>query len=237
VTLLSGVPWWWQQLIGISAVGLWLAVLALAAIQLRRHTTASVVATASTREWSRKLVHIGTGAVVPIAWLFGIDRLIAIPAAAAITILAAINHRTRLLPAIEDVGRHSYGTIAYGASITLLLCAFWPQQSDAVCAGVLVMAVGDGFAGMIGSLVPSPSWMLFGHRKSIVGTAVMAGAGLLMLILLAQLSPLLGADAPPPLGRLVAIAVIATSLEQLAWLGIDNLTVPIISGWLWAGWR
>lgn len=237
MSLLTGVPWWQQQLIGMSAVGLWLSGLGLAAIQLRRHTNANVVATASAREWSRKLVHIGTGAVVPIAWLFGIDRLIAIPAAAAITILAAINHRTRLLPAIEDVGRHSYGTIAYGASITLLLCAFWPQQSDAVCAGVLVMAIGDGLAGVIGSWVPSPSWMLFGHRKSIVGTAVMTGAALLMLVMLAQFSPLLGAGAPPPLGKLVAIAVIATSLEQLAWLGIDNLTVPIISGWLWASWR
>jgi len=243
VTLLTGMPWWQQQLIGISAVGLWLTGLAVAAVQLRRAISvnpgkpAGIAGAPSTREWSRKLVHIGTGAVVPIAWLFGIDRLIAIPAAGLITIAAAINHRTRLLPAIEDVGRHSYGTIAYGASITLLLCTFWPQQSDAVCAGVLVMAVGDGLAGVIGSWVPSPSWLLFGHRKSVVGTTVMAGAGLLMLVLLAQISPLLGAGPAPPLERLVAIAVIAASLEQLAWLGIDNLTVPIISALLWAHWR
>ena len=243
MSLLAGWPWWQQQLIGIGAVGLWLAGLAFAAIQLRARTTAALsgtasgVAAASTREWSRKLVHIGTGAVVPIAWLVGIDRLIAIPAAAAITLLAAINHRYRLLPAIEDVGRHSYGTIAYGASITLLLCRFWPQHSDAVCAGVLVMAVGDGLAGVIGSWVRSPSWVLFGHRKSLVGTAVMASSALLVLLLLAQISPLLGADSAPPLGGLVAIALIATSLEQLAWLGIDNLSVPIVSGWLWASWR
>ena len=243
MTLLAGLPWWQQQLLGIGAVGLWLAGLAFAALQLSTHTSTTMarsvndVAAPSTREWSRKLVHIGTGAVVPIAWLVGIDRLIAIPAAAAITVLAAINHRFRLLPAIEDVGRHSYGTIAYGASITLLLCSFWPQHSDAVCAGVLVMAVGDGLAGVIGSWVRSPGWTLFGHRKSVVGTAVMAVASLLVLLLSAQISPLLGAEAAPPLGRLVAIALIATSLEQLAWLGLDNLSVPIVSGWLWTSWR
>lgn len=234
MALLSAVPWWQQQLIGITAVGLWLAALAAVAVQIRQRTN-----TASTpkREWSRKVVHIGTGAVVPLAWVFGIDRLIAIPAAGAITLLALINHRYRLLPAIEDVGRHSYGTVAYGASITLLLLTLWPEQSAAVCAGVLVMAMGDGLAGIVGSSMPSASWVLFGHRKSVLGTAVMAGASLLVLLLLAALSALLDLGSTPPLTGLVAIAVIATALEQLAWLGIDNLTVPLVSAWLWASWR
>ena len=237
MALLTGLPWWQQQSFGIGAVLLWLSVLATAAVQLRRHTSSPTATNSNQREWSRKLVHIGTGAVVPIAWLFGIDRLIAIPAAAAITAAAAINHRMRVLPAIEDVGRHSYGTIFYGASITLLLCAYWPQRSDAVCAGVLVMALGDGLAGVIGSWIPSPSWTLFGHRKSVVGTTAMDLAGLLVLQLLALVVHQGGATAPPTLTSLATIALIATLLEQLAWLGLDNLTVPIVSGWLWASWR
>ena len=93
-------PWWAQQLAGAAAVAGWLVVLALLAIQVRRLWPEQ-------REWSRKLVHIGTGLVVLIAWGCGIDRLIAIPAAAAITLLAAWNHRLRILPAVEDVGRPS----------------------------------------------------------------------------------------------------------------------------------
>jgi len=31
-------------------------------------------------------------------------------------------------------------------------------------------------------------------------------------------------------------AAIATALEQVALLGIDNLTVPITTGWLWQLW-
>ena len=237
--LLAGQPWWMQQAAGIGAVALWLAALAVGAINLRRHTVASGAGDIR-REWSRKLVHIGTGAVVPLAWLFGIDRLIAIPAAAAITILAAINHRHRLLPAIEDVGRHSYGTVAYGGAITVLLVTYWPNQADAVCAGVLVMAIGDGMAGILGSALASPSWQLWGHRKSLVGTLTMAGASLLSLGAVAmvaqQLDGLTTLPIPGPLA-LVSMAVIATALEQVAWLGIDNLTVPIISAWLWVSWR
>ncbi|MBM5798164.1 MAG: dolichol kinase [Cyanobacteria bacterium M_surface_7_m2_040] len=237
--LLTGQPWWLQQGVGIAAVALWLTLLAIAAIQLRRHTLGNQ-ANGPQREWSRKLVHIGTGAVVPLAWLFGIDRLIAIPAAAGITVLTAINHRHRLLPAIEDVGRHSYGTVAYGAAITVLLLAFWPHQADAVCAGVLVMAIGDGLAGVIGAWIPSTSWQLWGHRKSVLGTATMALASAAVLSILAGLgrgTAALSQLQPPSQGAVLAIALIATALEQLAWMGIDNLTVPIISAWLWASWR
>ena len=232
--------WWPQQLIGVTAVLLWLAALASVAVQLRRRTDNPGM-TAS-REWSRKVVHIGTGAVVPIAWLFGIDRMIAIPAAAAITVAAAVNHRMRLLPAIEDVGRHSYGTVFYGASITLLLWVFWPQHSDAVCAGVLVMALGDGLAGVIGRWIPSPHWTVFGHRKSVLGTAVMATTSMIVLSLLAVVAAAshtaTSNNLPAPAtGSLISIALLATLLEQLAWLGLDNLTVPIVSAWLWASWR
>lgn len=216
---------WSQQLLGVAAVAGWLALLALAALQVRRRWNGQ-------REWSRKLVHIGTGAVVPIAWATGIDRLIAIPAAGLITLLAAMNHRFRLLPAIEDVGRSSYGTIAYGASITLLLLQFWPQQPAAVAAGVLVMAVGDGLAGLLGPLVSSPCWLVWGQRKSVVGTGAMAAGSLAMLLLVRQLA--LNTGLPhPELSPLLAITAVAVLLEQVAVGGLDNFTVPLAAGWLW----
>ena len=78
------------------------------------------------RELSRKIVHIGTGAVVPLAWFFQIPFVVALPVAAVITVLTAMNHQWRLIPAVEDVDRNSYGTIAYGMAITTLLLLFWP---------------------------------------------------------------------------------------------------------------
>jgi len=180
------------------------------------------------RELSRKIVHIGTGAVVPLAWFFQIPFVVALPVAAVITVLTAMNHQWRLIPAVEDVDRNSYGTIAYGTAITMLLLLFWPTRADAVCAGVLVMALGDGLAGLIGRNVDSPKWVLFGQTKSTVGTMTMAVVTSLVLIGLARWS---GTDLP--LSATLGMVAMATGLEQLSWRGLDNLSVPLSVGVLW----
>jgi phytol kinase len=168
---------------------------------------------------------------VPIAWALQIDRVIAIPAAGLVTLLAVLNHRIRLLPAVEDVDRHSYGTIAYGASITLMLLLWWPAQAATVTAGALVMALGDGLAGLLGPLIPSPSWRILGQRRSVAGTAVMAAASLTVLFGLATVVvPPQGSPSPT---AILAIGLVAMLLEQVANWGIDNLTVPLVTAWLW----
>ena len=181
------------------------------------------------RELSRKIVHIGTGAVVPLAWFFEIPFVVALPVAAVITVVTTINHQWRFIPAVEDVDRNSYGTIAYGVAITTLLLLFWPTRADAVSAGALVMALGDGLAGLIGRNVVSPKWVLFGQTKSSVGTMTMAVVSGLVLIGLAQWS---GADLSLPAA--LGMVAMATGLEQLSWRGLDNLSVPLSVGVLWS---
>ena len=181
------------------------------------------------RELSRKIVHIGTGAVVPLAWFFEIPFVVALPVAAVITVVTTINHQWRFIPAVEDVDRNSYGTIAYGIAITTLLLLFWPTRADAVSAGVLVMALGDGLAGLIGRNVGSPKWVLFGQTKSSVGTMTMAVVSGLVLIGLARWS---GADLSLP--ATLGMVAMATGLEQLSWSGLDNLSVPLSVGVVWS---
>ena len=212
--------------LGIVAVAAWLTGLSLLALAVRRRWPQQ-------REWSRKLVHIGAGAVLPLAWTFGIERLVAVPAAAAVTLLAMLNHRMRVLPAIEDVDRPSFGTVAYGASITLLLLLFWPERAAAASAGVLVMAFGDGLAGLIGPLRPSPSWRVLGERRSLLGTGTMALASLISLAILAAVCRSHGLPTPGD-AALVGIAAAAVLLEQVATGGIDNLSVPLAVAGLWA---
>ena len=203
----------------------WLAIVTATALLVRRQWP-------DQREWSRKVVHIGTGPVVLLAWWLQIDRAVALPAAALVTIATALNHRFRLLPAVEDVGRHSYGTIAYGGSITLLLALYWPLQPLPVAAGVLVMACGDGLAGLVGPALQSPRWRLLGQGKSMAGTTGMAIVSLLVLLALAALAGASGQPAPA-WPALLLIAATATALEQLSGYGIDNLSVPLATALLW----
>ena len=214
-----------QQLLGVAAVVVWLAAVLLTALAVRRRWPHQ-------KEWSRKVVHIGTGAVVLLAWAFTIPRDLALGAAALVTVGTALNHHFRLLPAVEDVGRHSYGTIAYGSSITILLALFWPQQPLPVAAGVLVMACGDGLAGLVGPQINSPRWRILGQTKSLAGTAAMALTSWLVLGFLIGVAQATGAPAPSLVAATV-IAVAATGLEQLSGFGLDNLSVPLATASLW----
>jgi phytol kinase len=92
------------------------------------------------------------------------------------------------------------------------------------------MALGDGLAGLLGPWIPSPSWLILGQRKSVVGTTAMAGMALMVLLLLRQLG---GSGGPSPVA-LVLISLAATLLEQVAVLGLDNLSVPVATGLLWS---
>ena len=207
---------------GPIAILLWMAMVVAGAVLCRRLRP-------NQRELSRKIVHIGTGAVVPLAWFFEIPFVVALPVAAVITVVTTINHQWRFIPAVEDVDRNSYGTIAYGIAITTLLLLFWPTRADAVSAGVLVMALGDGLAGLIGRNVASPKWVLFGQTKSSVGTMTMTVVSGLVLIGLARWS---GADLSLPAA--LGMVAMATGLEQLSWRGLDNLSVPLSVGVLWS---
>ena len=209
------------MLTGLALITAWLGVVFIFASLISKRWPQQ-------QELSRKVVHIGAGFALPIAWATEIPVSIALAAAALASSLALINHRWRLLASIEDVGRFSYGTVAYGASITILLAFFWPQRADLVCAAVLTMALADGLAGLLGANFSSHRWQIFGQTKSIIGTATMA---LVTLLVLAILLPNL------PWHVVIAIATSATLLEQFSWAGLDNLTVPLLVGLMGAWLR
>lgn len=206
---------------GIGVITGWMAIILATALLTGRYRPEQ-------QELSRKVVHIGMGAVIPLAWYFDIPAVIAIPFAVFVTLGTAINHRWRMIPAVEDVDRNSYGTIAYGMAITLLLLMYWPERADSVCAGVLVMALGDGLAGLIGREVRSPRWSILKQSKSVVGTSTMLVVSLLVVI---GLAGCIGRD--PGWPAAMAMAAAATGLEQLSPGGIDNLTVPLAVSLLW----
>jgi phytol kinase len=99
----------------------------------------------------------------------------------------------------------------------------------------MVMAIGDGLAGLVGPQLNSPRWSLLGQNKSVAGTTCMAAASFLTLIGLRALA-LTHQQAAPASAALLLIALVTTALEQCSWFGLDNLTVPLASSLLWHSW-
>ena len=173
-------------------------------------------------ELSRKIIHIGTGPVILLAWLFDIPKNIAFFSAFFITIALGLNYQYRLLPAIEDIDRKSFGTVAYGISITLLLLLFWPHYASSISIGVLSMAFGDGLAGLIGRSIKSPKWIVLGQTKSIAGTFTMSSVVAITTSTISLINHL-----NIQILEIIVKSLVATFLEQISPWGIDNITVPI----------
>jgi len=175
------------------------------------------------QELLRKIIHIGMGPLIPLAKFLDIDQSAAQYFAGGISILIIINYIYKLFPIIEDVDRKSFGTFFYCFSLLILISLFWDQNPLALTAGFFIMALGDGLAGLIGKNFKSGSWKIFNQKKSIIGTTTMFLISLLVLSILGYTNNI---DFNY---YYFGIALIATLLEQISIIGIDNLSVPIIT--------
>ncbi len=206
-------PW-----LNVVIAALWLALVGIVAFVVERATPPGT-------EWTRKVLHIGTGNIVLIAWWLNIPAWIGIAAAVMFTGVSIASYALPLLPSVNNIGRRSWGTCFYAISIGVLVAWFWPLQMPSLAAlGILVMTWGDGLAGLIGKRFGKHCYRVMGMTKSWEGTATMGIVS--FVVSLAMLWP--GCDRPlVAIAIALAVALFATLLESFSKLGIDNLTVPI----------
>ena len=178
---------------------------------------------ASSKEIVRKIIHIGIGPLIPIAQFLKIAQNSALIFTGIVSLMVIINYTYKLLPAIEDVERKSYGTLFYCLSLFILIYLFWDEDPYALITGFFIMTFGDGLAGLIGKSFNSKSWILFNQKKSLFGTITMLLTSLIVVCSV-------GYTRQSSLNlNYFAIAFFATLLEQFSVLGIDNFIVPISS--------
>ena len=180
-------------------------------------------------ELTRKVVHIGSGNVILLAWWLNIQQEIIIVAAIIAAAIALVSYVIPILPSIESVGRKSFGTLFYAISMGVLAACFWQSDPQYAVIGILVMAWGDGMAAIIGQRFGRHTYRVGQITKSWEGSLAMtltASIVVGLILLLVQ-----GNNWQTWTISLV-VAVVATMLEAFSKLGIDNLTVPLASGFL-----
>ena len=175
-------------------------------------------------ELTRKVVHIGTGNVILLAWWLGIPSWITIAASVIASIVAIVSYFLPILPSVNSVGRQSLGTFFYAVSIGVLVAWFWQDYPQYTAIGILVMTWGDGMAAIIGQNFGKHPFEFLGSKKSWEGSLTMAMVSFLVTgsILLG-----VGGDLVSTLLVSVTVGIFATLLEMFSTLGVDNLTVPL----------
>lgn len=215
MSVFSEIPTVWLQ---VSLVGIWLGSILLVAEGLSRFTAVDP-------EVSRKVVHIGTGNVILLAWWLEIPGWVGISAGILAGTIALISYQVPILPSLNSINRRSFGTFFYAVSIAVLVAWFWPLQHQEYAAlGILVMTWGDGLAAVVGQKYGKHLYRVGGMQKSWEGSATM------FLVSFAVSSSILlsvQGSVWQTWAVSAVVAFVAAGLESVSKLGIDNLTVPI----------
>lgn len=199
----------------VAAAGAALVFVALLALAeaVGRHTKVD-------REAPRKFAHVSAGLVAASLPLVMSMSTVALLALAFVPFLLA-SRRFGLFPAIHAVERSTLGEVYFPLGI-MAAAALVPRPAPYAC-GVLVMAVSDALAGVVGQRHGQRSYRPLGAHKTYVGSAVFfLSAWLLCVLTLIVVEGLKGST----LGASVAVAAIVTGIEGVLGGGADNLVLP-----------
>jgi dolichol kinase len=174
-------------------------------------------------EFTRKWVHVGIGLwIIPTLMLFSKWYwAAALPAVAIVANFAS--QKLRLMKSIERDAKSDYGTVFFPISFVLCI-AFFFKYPAAASVGIIVMALGDASAAIIGRRYGRHGYTLLGAKKSLEGSAAM-----LAVSFAAAFGAMVLFQAPvePAATAALVVAVVGTVLEAAGRNGLDNLTVPV----------
>ncbi len=204
----------------IAIAALWLGCVGIAATLVDRISPRG-------SEYVRKVVHIGTGNIILLAWWMQIPAWVGVSAGVFFSGVTLLSYRFQLLPSINNVGRKSFGTFFYAVSIAILVGWFWTiDRPEFAVLGILVMTWGDGLAGLLGKQFGRHPYEIWGSKKSWEGSVTMAIVSAIVCVLvLCSIRPLVLEN----LYIAMVVGIMATGLEMFSKFGLDNLTVPIAS--------
>jgi len=219
--MVDSLPNLWQPIVPpVILVAAYLSIIVLVAELLHRRW-------AIEGEITRKVVHIGTGNVILLAWWLQIPAWIGVTAAVLAGVVTLVAHKFPILPGVNSIGRKSLGTSFYALSMGILVAYFWEiHQPQYAAIGILTMSYGDGMAALIGQRFGKHQYKVQGITKSWEGSLTMGAFsyGVCSLILVFTLGN------PWQVWLISSIvALVATGLECFSWWGLDNLTVPVAS--------
>ena len=182
-------------------------------------------------ELARKTVHMGMGLVcLSFPWLFRSALPVWILAGIAVLALGSV----RLLPALKGqfgevlggVQRRSWGEILFPVSVAFI---FWLARGNALlfCVPVLILSLADAVAALIGRRYGLSRYETDDGWKSIEGST----AFFIAAFLSTHVPLLLFSDTGRLESLLIAAAMglILVLIEAIAWHGLDNLFIPIVS--------
>ena len=180
-------------------------------------------------DFTRKVIHIGVGMLSWfISYLFDSPWYFVF-ACGTFVIINLIDWRFGIISSMSSSDASNLGTVYFPIAAAVVALIFWDNQPILVAA-LMPLTWGDGLAPVIGRRYGSHEYTVFGHTRTIEGSAAFFAAGGLFTWLALWLkagTP----DLTPVEALLPAFVVIAatTVVEGVSIWGLDNITVTAVS--------
>lgn len=186
-------------------------------------------------ELSRKFLHIMVGNVAFLLPIFQTSWVMAFVAAGPFILFTFLMSPYTPIKSIKgrtSAAGHSMGLVYYAITWTILAYLFFDNMVI-IAIGILAMSYGDGFASIIGIRFGKKKYNVFGDQKSYVGSlAMFVFTFITTVVALFYYSIPLSSYV---ILVLLGIAVVAAIVEGLTPKGLDNLSVPFVTAFLyWA---
>jgi uncharacterized protein (TIGR00297 family) len=184
-------------------------------------------------EATRKLVHIFVGALIATTPFFFQSKWPMVVLGVLFTLVDFVAVKQNMLQGMHGTKRQTYGTVYYPISFVLLVLLLWDNHKLILVISMLIMALSDACAAIVGENVKKPVLLKFGpESKSLQGSLTMFGATFIVVLLSLFLLPQLATKFYSPLiiaWTAIVVGVIATASEAVSKGGSDNLSVPLLS--------
>jgi dolichol kinase len=183
---------------------------------------------------SRKLLHILTGNIAFILPVFVTREIMAFVAAGPFILftylMSPYSPLKRFKGKTSEAG-HGLGLVYYAITWTILAYLFFDQKVI-IAIGILAMSYGDGLASVVGIRFGKKKYQIFQDTKSYIGSFAMFCFTIILLLVAMVFYGTLELTASVFL-TIIGIAAIATFVEGATPRGLDNLSVPFVTAFLY----
>jgi uncharacterized protein (TIGR00297 family) len=185
------------------------------------------------QEVTRKMVHISAGLLLLLTPLLIHSSLPLLTVAVFFTVFNFFAIEKNLLPGIH-IDRQNYGTVYYPFSFFVLILLFWEGNKVIIIISMLIMALGDAMAAIVGRIWPQPHhFRLIHDRKSLEGSLAMFVTSVMIIFFTLKFygnHTVISHYSDLNLMILsFSTAAVPTAAETLGHRGNDNLTAPLLS--------
>ena len=182
------------------------------------------------KEASRKFIHIMLGNWWFIAMYYFTNVWFAAFVPATFVIINYISYKKDLIKVMERDVQDGLGTVYYAISLLILVIVSFGVYKEPSLGLIpnLVMAYGDGLAGLLGRMIKSKRYKLSDTKKSVAGSITMFVISTLLIggYLLYWHKEIFWSTPHWPLVA-VLIGFAITEIEAISEKGTDNITVPL----------